>query len=232
MKTRVFLMPLLLAFLVGCHHMNEQSDMSEERPQVLISTTVGDIIVELFDETPKHRDNFIAQASAGFFDSLLFHRVIHDFMIQGGDYTSKHAKPGQMIGNEDYEPTIAAEINYPALHHKRGALAAARESDDVNPNRESSAYQFYIVCGKTFPTDSLLDIQDSIMFARNGVHMDDQLREYYRCNPGTPHLDGGYTVFGQVIEGLDIVEKIQSAPTDTNDRPITDIRILSTKVIR
>lgn len=225
----MFLMALA-SMMVGCGHQNGIGDST--RAQVRFVTTEGDITVELFDETPLHRDNFLKQVEAGFYDSLLFHRVIKDFMIQGGDITSKHAAPGQFVGNEEYEPTVKAEFCYPQLYHKRGALCAAREGEDVNPNRESSAYQFYIVCGRTFPTDSLLDRQDSIMYARNGVHMDKQLREYYRTNPGTPHLDGGYTVFGEVVEGMDVVDRIQLSETDTNDRPLKDVRILSAKILK
>lgn len=222
---------LTLLIMVACAPKKNVVE-SDERPQVQFETTEGTITVELYNETPLHRDNFLKQVESGFYDSLLFHRVIKDFMIQGGDLTSKHAQPGEFVGNEGYEPTVEAEFRYPQLFHKRGALCAARESEDVNPNRESSAYQFYIVCGRTFPTDSLLDRQDSIMFARNGVHMDAQLREYYRNNPGTPHLDGAYTVFGEVVDGMDVVDKIQNAATDTNDRPVVDVRILKAKVLK
>lgn len=228
--TIVFLSLVLCWLWMGCAQRNAATP-NDDRPRVQIVTTEGDIVVALYNETPQHRDNFLKQVSDGYFDSLLFHRVIKDFMIQGGDPTSKLAQPGQFVGNEGYEPTVPAEFHYPQLFHKRGALCAARESDDVNPARESSAYQFYIVCGRTFPSDSLLNRQDSLMYARNGVRMDAQLREYYRCNPGTPHLDGGYTVFGEVVEGMDVVEKIQNLATDTNDRPLTDVRILSAKIL-
>lgn len=203
---------------------------AEQQYEVTISTTEGDITVLLYNDTPLHRDNFVQQAESGYFDSTLFHRVIRDFMIQAGDPTSKQAAPGEFIGNEGAEPTIPAEFCYPKHFHKRGALAAARESDDVNPLKESSAYQFYIVCGRTFPSDSLLDMADSRMYAYSGQHITPELREYYRNNPGTPHLDASYTVFGEVVKGMDIVEKIQTSATDTNDRPLQDIRILSTKV--
>lgn len=219
---------LVCSMLISCG----QQTATQEEPQyeVTISTTEGDITVVLYNDTPLHRDNFLHQAETGYFDSTLFHRVIRDFMIQGGDPTSKQAKPGEFIGNEGPEPLISAEICYPTHFHKRGALAAARESDDVNPNRESSGYQFYIVCGRTFPTDSMLDMADSRMFAYCGKHITPELREHYRTNPGTPHLDGSYTVFGEVIDGMDIVEKIQTSATDTNDRPLTDVRILKTNV--
>lgn len=229
MKKSIYLwLALMCAMAMSCAP--KQQTGNEDQTQVTFTTTEGDITVVLYNETPLHRDNFIHQVESGYFDSLLFHRVIRDFMIQGGDPTSRNAAPGTFIGNEGYEPTVAAEFHYPQLFHKRGALAAARESDDVNPNKESSAYQFYIVCGKTFPSDSLLDRTDSIMFARNGIHMDSTLREYYRTNPGTPHLDGAYTVFGEVIDGMDVVDKIQFSATDTNDRPLLDVRILGAKI--
>lgn len=228
-KIALSLFALVCTMLISCGQQQPQTE-EEAQTKVTISTTEGNITVVLYNDTPLHRDNFIQQVEAGYFDSTLFHRVIRDFMIQGGDPTSKQAEPGQFIGNEGPEPTVPAEFHYPTHFHKRGALAAARESDDVNPKRESSGYQFYIVCGRTFPTDSLLDMADSRMYAYSGQHITPELREYYRNNPGTPHLDASYTIFGEVIDGMDIVEKIQTAPTDSNDRPLTDVRILGTTI--
>lgn len=219
-----------LLFAIGCNRHPNTVAEDDVRYQITFYTTMGDIMVELYNETPLHRNNFIEQARMGYFDSLLFHRVIKDFMIQSGDPTSKYAMAGDFIGDESEEPTIKAEFNYPAYFHKRGALAAARESDDVNPMQESSTHQFYIVWGKTYPTDSLLNRVDSVMMARCRRGMDPTLREYYRNNPGTPHLDGSYTVFGEVVKGLDIVEQIQLSATDTNDRPLVDIRILGVSI--
>ncbi|MCQ2295742.1 MAG: peptidylprolyl isomerase [Bacteroidales bacterium] len=228
-KISLSLFALFCALIISCGQQQPQAE-EEQQYEVTINTTEGPITVALYNDTPLHRDNFVQQAEAGYFDSTLFHRVIRDFMIQGGDPTSKQAKPGQFIGNEGPEPTVPAEFRYPTHFHKRGALAAARESDDVNPKRESSGYQFYIVCGRTLPTDSLLDMADSRMYAYSGQHITPALREYYRNNPGTPHLDASYTIFGEVIDGMDIVEKIQTAPTDSNDRPLTDVRILGTTI--
>lgn len=204
------------------------SDNDEARPRVTLSTNYGDIVVELYNETPLHRDNFLKRVDEGYYDSLLFHRVIESFMIQSGDSTSRHAPSGTMIADETPEVLIPAEFRYPQLFHKRGALAAARESDDVNPEQCSSCSQFYIVWGKIYPTGSDLDRMDSVMWARTHGrnHLDPALRKYYRRNPGTPSLDGSYTVFGEVVEGLDIVGMIQRTETDDNDRPIEDIRIL------
>lgn len=194
--------------------------------RITFVTNVGKFTVKLYNETPMHRDNFLKQAQTGTFDSLLFHRVIQNFMIQSGDPTSKYALPGAFIGDESPEPTVDAEFRYPLLYHKRGALAAARESDDVNPQQASSFRQFYVVWGRTYPTDKQLNRMDSVMFARSGHHMDAALREFYRKHPGTPFLDGSYTVFGEVTKGLRVVDHIQRAPTDTNDRPLQDVRIL------
>lgn len=220
--------------MASCQQRQSAPETEEVRAQVTLATTEGDIVLELYNETPLHRDNFIKQAEAGAFDSLLFHRVIENFMIQGGDPTSKHAAPGAFIGDESKEELVKAEFAYPTLFHKRGALAAARESDDVNPEQASSSTQFYIVWGKTFDNDSVLNRTDSVMFARSHgrYHMDPKLREYYRTNPGTPFLDGSYTVFGEVVEGLEIVGRIQATETDTNDRPLNDIRILHATVNR
>lgn len=231
-KTLILLAATIL--LASCHNKQTATEEPEPRTQITLTTTEGDIVLELYNETPLHRDNFIRQAESGYFDSLLFHRVIENFMIQSGDPTSKHAAPGAFIGDESKEELIPAEILYPTLYHKRGALAAAREGDDVNPEHMSSPTQFYIVWGRTFEADSLLDKMDRrIQEGTNGQYrLDPTLREYYRNNPGTPHLDGSYTVFGEVVEGLDIVGRIQATETDTNDRPIQDIRILHTTIDR
>lgn len=205
----------------------------EVRREVTLVTTKGNIVVELYNETPLHRDNFLRHVESGYYDSLFFHRVIRDFMVQSGDSTSRHALPGALIADETDTATVAAEFRYPALFHKRGALAAARTGDDVNPGQASSAAQFYIVWGKTY-SDSLLDKIDSTMFrwTHGRHHLDSLSRAYYRAHPGSPHLDGSYTVFGQVVSGLDVVDSIQCSPTDANDRPDEDIRILRAAVTR
>lgn len=225
------LMTILTISNIGCSRQQTRQH-TPIRPRVTLITTEGEITVELYNETPLHRDNFMQQVASGYYDSLLFHRVIRDFMIQGGDPTSRHAKAGERIGDETPEPTLPAEFRYPQYYHKRGALAAARESDEVNPERRSSAYQFYIVCGRAVPDDRQLDRIDSIQFRHYGVHLDTTLREYYRTHAGTPHLDGGYTVFGEVVEGMEVVDKIQHSATDRNDRPQKDIRILKAFVIK
>ena len=184
-----------------------------ERPaagdaEVVLRTTAGDIRLLLDGRTPRHRDNFLGLVRTGFFDSLLFHRVIAGFMIQSGDPDSRHAAPGAPLGEADAGYTLPAEILYPALAHTRGALAAARTGDDTNPGRRSSGSQFYLVWGRTFADDEL-----QALARRTGTPQPDSLRRLYATLGGTPHLDGQYTVFGRVAEGLDAVEAIQRAPT-------------------
>lgn len=200
---------------------------------VLLHTTAGDIRIELDGRTPLHRDNFLKLTREGFFDSVLFHRVIADFMIQAGDPASRRAPAGEMLGGSDAGNLIPAEIVYPALAHTRGALAAARTPDTVNPERKSSGSQFYIVWGKPFDSETLDRIQQDVTAATNGkVVIPDSLRALYQTTGGTPFLDGQYTVFGHVTEGLEVVEAIQGVETDPADRPLEDVRILSAEVIQ
>ena len=237
--------------------------------KVLIKTSEGDIKVRLYDETPQHRDNFLKLAKEGYFDGTLFHRVIKDFMIQGGDPDSKGAPKGKMLGTGGPDYTIEAEIK-PTLFHKRGALAAARQGDEVNPERRSSGSQFYIVWGQVYNQGQikqfakqmemqqmqqafnalamqhreeimqlrrdrnragLQELQDKLaneaqqQVKANGAGMTAEQQEIYTTIGGTPHLDGQYTVFGEVEEGLDIVDQIQQAATGRGDRPIEDIEM-------
>lgn len=195
----------------------------EKRSVVRIETTMGTIRVALSDDTPLHRDNFIKLAGEGFYEGTLFHRVISDFMIQGGDPDSKGAAPGKLLGDGDVGYTIPAEFCLPYLYHWRGALAAARESDDVNPEMESSGCQFYLVWGKKQGAASLKKVKATL--SEKGVEMTPQMSDDYTMRGGTPHLDGTYTVFGEVIEGLEVVGDIQKVATDKNDRPLEDVVI-------
>lgn len=200
---------------------------------VRMHTTAGVIDLCLYDETPRHRDNFIRLVKEHRYDSLLFHRVIQDFMIQGGDPTSKNAAPGALLGEGDLGYTIEPEF-MPDIHfHRRGVLAAAREGDDVNPTKASSASQFYIVWGKVY-TKEQLESYKEFYKQRTGRELviTPKQEEVYTTVGGTPHLDGEYTVFGEVIGGLEVVEKIQSVPCDGNDRPLEDVRILKTEIIK
>ena len=235
--------------------------------KVKIQTMLGDIVVRLYDETPIHRDNFVKLVKEGYYDGTLFHRVIKDFMIQGGDPDSKGAPAGKMLGVGGPNYTLEAEIK-DSLFHKRGALAAARQGDEVNPERRSSGSQFYIVWGQVYNEGQLRQYakqmrmqkvqaafnelaaqhRDEIMQMRRernraglqelqdklvaeaeakvtGEGLTEEQRKVYSTIGGTPHLDGQYTVFGEVEEGLDVVEMIQNTATGRGDRPIDDIEM-------
>ncbi len=242
-----------------------------ERNQVYFKTNKGDILIQLYDETPQHRDNFLKLAKEGYYNNVLFHRVINEFMIQGGDPDSKDAEPGIELGNGGPDYTIEAEINYPQLFHKKGALAAARTSDQVNPEKRSSGSQFYIVQGKTFEDkdfakvenrlrsmqrqtifyktleeykdtltylkekgdqNAVLEIQmqindivDQKVAEAPAIEIPENLKAIYRTIGGVPHLDGNYTVFGEVIKGLEMVDSIAAVKCDERNRPLEDIII-------
>ncbi len=186
---------------------------------VQMLTSKGDMTVQLFDETPLHRDNFIKLASSGFYDGLLYHRVINGFMIQGGDPQSKDAK-SQQLGSGGPGYKIDAEIR-PNLHHFKGYLAAARQGDNVNPEKKSSGSQFYIVQGKPVDENTLNSLE-----ARSGIIYSDEDKQMYKELGGTPFLDGQYTVFGKVIKGIDVVDEIAKVKTTPRDRPLEDVKIL------
>ena len=240
--------------------------------QITLNTTLGRIVVNLYDETPLHRDNFIKLVKEGFYNGTLFHRVIKDFMIQGGDPDSKSAPQGKVLGTGGPGYTIPAEINAEKFFHKRGAICAARTGDEVNPARESSGSQFYIVWGKVYKSGELKSLEkqmamqqeQTVFNALVGEHraeimqmrrnrdraglqtLQDALQaqtkqkckelgqprftteqvDAYTTIGGTPFLDGQYTVYGYVEEGLDVVEKIVSVATDRNDRPKEDVQII------
>lgn len=254
-----------------------QTDTKNKDVVVELETTLGNIKLLLYGDTPRHLENFVHLVDSGFYDGVLFHRVINDFMIQTGDPDSKNAPKGKMLGMGDPGYKIDAEFVYPKHFHKRGALAAAREGDAVNPGKQSSGSQFYIVTGTTYTPGQLdqmnarriqqqrqevfnklaLENRDTIMALRRDRNqaalqelqekliaetdakvaaapdtLTNEQREVYSTIGGTPHLDGSYTVFGEVISGMDIVDKIQKVETDANDRPIDDVRIISAKVLR
>lgn len=193
---------------------------------VSIETTMGSLTVRLFDETPKHRDNFIKLAETGFYDGLLFHRVIDGFMIQGGDPSSKDAKPGQRLGTGGPGYTIPEEI-LEKYAHVKGALAAARKPDNVNPKLSSSGSQFYIVHGQEISEDNLSNNE-----ARKGIKYPEDIKEQYLKNGGFPPLDQGYTVYGIVEKGMEIIDRIATTETDASDRPIEDVKIIKMRVIK
>lgn len=255
---------------------NQPVSQNKNDVTVEIKTTAGDITVRLFGDTPRHRDNFLKLAKEGFYDGVLFHRVINEFMVQTGDPDSKNAPAGKMLGMGDPGYTLEAEIVYPKHFHRRGAIAAARQGDQVNPERRSSGSQFYIVTGKAYNTQQLTQMErqlqmaqqqeifnrladerrDDIMALRRGrdqaglqalqqelvalteaeaaknpAHLTDEQRAAYSSEGGTPHLDGQYTVFGEVVKGIDVVDAIQKVETDNADRPKNDIKILSMKIV-
>lgn len=252
------------------HHME-----NEKRTLVKLETTMGNITVALYNETPKHRDNFIKLVKEGVYDSTLFHRVIKQFMIQAGDPDSKNASDTAMLGSGDVGYTIPAEFN-PKFFHKKGVLAAARQGDDVNPEKASSGCQFYIVTGRKFTEPQLLGMENKINEQREEALFDSLARQHmkeiykmrkagdnagllelqdtleaqareladkeekFRFTPeqikaystigGAPHLDGSYTVFGEVTEGMEVVDNIEMAKTNRADRPIENIRILKASI--
>jgi peptidyl-prolyl cis-trans isomerase B (cyclophilin B) len=193
--------------------------------RIKMETSMGTMVFRLYNETPLHRDNFLAKTKTHFFDSLLFHRVIKNFMIQGGDPESTHAKAGQALGNGEAPGSrIPAEFKTELYIHKKGALAAAR---DGNPEKASSNCQFYIVQGKTFTEDDLNKMEQ-----RSGVKYTQEQKDLYKTIGGTPHLDNNYTVFGEVEQGMDVLDKIAAVQTAPGDRPLQDVRIIKCTIIK
>ncbi|MCM1163595.1 MAG: peptidylprolyl isomerase [Muribaculaceae bacterium] len=278
MKAKIISILTLALLLFPLARAQKQDSMTDSNNdvKVLLKTSMGDITVLLYGDTPRHRDNFVARVNAGDYNGVLFHRVIDDFMVQTGDPSSKNAPKGKMLGSGDSGTPIEAEFLFPKHYHHRGALAAARQGDTVNPERKSSGSQFYIVTGRKYSPAQLDQMEkqalmrrkqdvfneltrehrDSIMSMRrnrdqaglqalqeqliketeertagDSVIYTPEMREDYVNIGGTPHLDGAYTVFGKVIDGMDVVDKIEKAETDANDRPLEDIKIISAKVI-
>ena len=191
---------------------------------IKLETQAGEIVLKLYDSTPKHRDNFIKLVEEGFYDSLLFHRVIPGFMIQGGDPNSKNATPGALVGSGGPGYELDAEIKAP---HVRGALAAARLGNAVNPRKRSSGSQFFIVQGQPQTEETLNQWE-----GRLGFKFSPEWRRQYIEKGGTPQLEGQYTVFGEVLKGMDVVDKIAAFPRDENDRPLEGIRIIKASIQR
>ncbi|MBK9176316.1 MAG: peptidylprolyl isomerase [Flavobacteriales bacterium] len=216
--------PAFLALVLSLPLTQAQPPAAPLRPLVEVQTERGTFILALFNETPTHRDNFLKLVREQAYDSLLFHRVIPGFMVQGGDPDSKRALPGEALGQGEPGYTLPTEIVAGAVH-TRGALAAARQSDQVNPERRSSGSQFYIVQGKTFQADELAQVAER--GARMGTPISytaEQVAEYAQSG-GAPHLDGAYTVFGEVVEGMEVIDAISQESCDGRDRPIKDIRM-------
>ena len=203
----------------------------DRKRDVEMVTTVGTIRLRLYDSTPLHRDNFLRLVKSGYYDSVLFHRVIPKFMIQAGDPNSKRAAAGIPLGNGGPGYTVPAEFR-PTIFHRKGVLAAARMGDDVNPEKKSSGSQFYIVQGRTF-TDAEMDSVERVRL--KGYKLPETHRQVYRTIGGTPQLDQNYTVFGEVVNGLDILDRIAALPTSKaqdRDRPLQDVRIVKAKLVK
>lgn len=212
MKKLGFSFSLLFALVIF-------SACPEKERMAVISTDHGDIKIKLYNETPKHRDNFVKLADEKYFDGTLFHRVIKGFMIQGGDPDSKNSPAGAPLGQGGPGYTVPAEF-IPTLYHKRGALCAARKGDPVNPEKASSGSQFYIVQGKPIGNVELTNIAK-----QTGVTYTEEMKEVYAKDGGTPFLDGSYTVFGEVVEGMEVVDKITAVQADQRSRPTKDIKM-------
>ena len=214
----------------GSDNQEQKNPTKKKKPaqmtKVLLKTSMGDIVIALYDETPLHKENFIKLVNDKYYDGVLFHRIIQNFMIQTGDPESKTAKPGQMLGNGGPGYTIPAEF-VPGLYHKRGAVAAARMGDNVNPKKESSGSQFYIVDGRVFNTNEI----NRVIQMTGKTYSMDQIKDYTSIG-GAPHLDGDYTVFGEVVSGMEIVDKIAAQQKDGRDRPLEDIKIISAEIMK
>jgi len=285
MKYKLIALLLMAATINSCgarSSQNASAQSSDNETKVLIKTSAGDITIKLYNETPQHRDNFIKLVEEHYYDSVLFHRVIKDFMVQAGDPNSKNADKGVQLGAGGPDYTIPAEFVFPKYFHKRGALCAARQADQVNPERRSSGSQFYIVTGKKYRKYDLQEIEEQIAQQTiqrlgdkifedlciqnrdtiikmqnegdtNGLKkLQKELNEAtrkkieeegpvkytqeqvnaYMNEGGTPFLDNNYTVFGEVVDGMKVVEKIESAGTDIYDRPRKDISIITMEVIK
>ncbi|MCK5171420.1 MAG: peptidylprolyl isomerase [Bacteroidales bacterium] len=265
MKKIVLLSVVFLFFVFSCHI--DQSKKKTKDQLYKIETEYGDMVFKLYDATPLHKTNFIKLIEQGYFDDLLFHRVIDGFMIQGGDPNSRNAEPGKMLGDGGPGYTIPAEF-VDAIFHKKGVIAAAREGDDDNPEMSSSASQFYIVQGKVFTDDDVKKVEDRINASRlntlitknideakNEAYNTDGMIDYqvilpearkkaeeefkaegyykipenklkvYQTIGGTPHLDNAYTVFGEIVKGLEVIDIIAAAETDENDRPLKNVKM-------
>jgi peptidyl-prolyl cis-trans isomerase B (cyclophilin B) len=228
MKKMVSLLFLLSLSVISFAQKDSVISKKDKKKDVLLQTSLGDITVRLSDSTPLHRDNFLKLTKTGFYDSVLFHRVIANFMIQSGDPDSKNAPARKVLGNGGPAYKVPAEIRQ-TLFHKKGVIAAARGN---NPEKASSGSQFYIVQGKIF-TDAGLDSVETFRLEGRKIPIDQ--REVYKTIGGTPHLDQSYTVYGEVVKGLDVVEKISLVSTSKGtdrDRPLQDVRIIKAKLVK
>ena len=215
-------------FLAGALTLAACAPEPQEEVVMVVETTMGTVEFKLYNETPLHRDNFLKLADAHYFDSLLFHRVIDNFVIQGGDPNSRYAQPGEMLGDGEPDWRVPAEFRLDkGIFHRKWTVNAAREGDDTNPDRESCASQFCFMMGSPMSDEQLDRAQARLDAATDGqVKLTPEMRQAYKETGGSPHLDGQYTVFGEVVSGFDVLEAIQKVATDPNDRPVEDVRML------
>jgi len=224
MKKDIF-RPICLALFCLLLSIQVQAQENESTRLIKFETSMGNMLVRLYNETPAHRDNMIKLIENGFYEGQLFHRVIKDFMIQGGDPHSVGAEKGQRLGSGGPGYTVPAEF-HPSLIHKKGALAAARKGDQVNPEKASNGSQFYLVQGRVLTPGEI-----NILRQRGVASFTKDSEDIYTTLGGTPHLDGAYTVFGEVVEGLEVLDSIAAQPCDVYDRPIEDV-IFSISIVR
>lgn len=228
----IFAVASLALGFASCGNEAQKEEEADNRAVIRFETTMGSFDMALFNETPLHRDNYLLLARIGYYDSVLVHRVIDNFVVQAGDPNSKNAQPGELLG--DGEPyKLPSEIRFPKLYHKRGMVNAAREGDDTNPKRLSSGSQFAIMTCGPLNEGQIKRGQERIWAGTDSaVNLPKEIIDTYMEVGGSPHLDAQYTVFAEIVKGMDVVDEIQKVETDANDRPVKDVRILRTKVIK
>ncbi|WP_205509494.1 peptidylprolyl isomerase [Longitalea arenae] len=222
---KLTLFSVALLFVSASFSQVKKADLNKD---VELVTSKGTMVIRLSDSTPRHRDNFIKLVNQHYYDGLLFHRVMNQFMVQAGDPKSKTAKPGEALGGGNPGYNVPAEIRPDLLFHKKGALAAARTGDDINPTRESNGSQFYLVHGHVYSEEDLNQIEARL----NGYKIPEAHREVYKTIGGTPSLDTKYTVFGEVIKGVNVIDSIAAVATGERNRPLEDVRIIKATLIK
>jgi len=222
---KLFLLIATTLFIAATPYQVKKGDLNKDVEMV---TTRGTMIIRLSDSTPLHRDNFIKLVNQHYYDGILFHRVMNQFMVQAGDPKSKTAKPGEALGQGSPGYAVPAEIKPDLLFHKKGALAAARTPDEINPTKESNGSQFYLVHGRVYSEEDLNQVEARL----NGYKIPAAHREVYKTLGGTPSLDTKYTVFGEVIKGIEVIDSIAAVATGERNRPVEDVRIIKATLIK
>jgi len=216
---------ITILFIAASPYQVKKGDLNKDVEMV---TTKGTMIIRLSDSTPLHRDNFIKLVNQHYYDGILFHRVMNQFMVQAGDPKSKTAKPGEALGQGSPGYAVPAEIKPDLLFHKKGALAAARTPDEINPTKESNGSQFYLVHGRVYSEEDLNQVEARL----NGYKIPEAHREVYKTLGGTPSLDTKYTVFGEVIKGIEVIDSIAAVATGDRNRPVQDVKIIRATLIK